>query len=176
MRVKPFSSLLSDVHNAIHVSLNFAVEIRDCSNSVTAQYNSSIPNMYTSVPKSWIVDETITYRNCVEGKINVINRLENQLKNSNNITQGYIDNVVDTVGEIFVQSAKEVFGVKKHYNACGNYNKINLSKFCGSSKVKPTFFGFGEGRSFGFVFGCLGFNIKTFLRALFPSFFISPSL
>jgi hypothetical protein len=37
------------------------------------------------------------------------------LKNSNNIdiTQECVGNVVETVGDIFVQSAKEVFGVKK---------------------------------------------------------------
>jgi hypothetical protein len=62
------SSLLSNVHNAIHVALNFTVEIRGYSNSLTAQDNPTIPNMYASVPKSWIVDETMKYRKCVQGK------------------------------------------------------------------------------------------------------------
>lgn len=112
--VKDFSPLFSDVHKRLHISLGMLKRDRTITESETP--DDSIP---TTRPRAWSEDKTENYIECFlsDSRFENINRFVDLLDEKHNngevITDDCVNKIVDDIGELFNDTAKSVFGIRK---------------------------------------------------------------
>lgn len=106
VRILPFSSFLSDVHNPIEIVL--ALERQHSTESIYQQKPTQ------EIAKQWNPEKVEVYHNYIEDKVDIVKSLENELSNTmlENISLEFIDNIVEKISDVLVESAKNVFGRK----------------------------------------------------------------
>jgi hypothetical protein len=105
--INEFSKLFSDVHSPISLSLK-------CENKDEIMVTENVSNnaeAYREKPKKWDETYKVDFVNNID--VDSMHNLEIQLENLSieNVVQFDIDTLVDKLGEIFVSSAKETFGI-----------------------------------------------------------------
>lgn len=66
------------------------------------------------IAKKWNPEKIEVYHNSVEDKVDIVKSLENELSNTilDHISVEFIDNIVEKIIDVLVESAKNVFGKK----------------------------------------------------------------
>ena len=106
VKILSFSQFLSDVHNPIEVSLVFFSE---CSKRLKYQEKQQ-----KEIAKCWNPEKGKCYHDAVEDKAHIIAVLENKIKDTkgDQVSTEFIDNIVENIGNILVECAKDTFGKK----------------------------------------------------------------
>ena len=129
----PFTSILSDVHNAMIVELKNEKVVDDY------VYNNvnKAPNI--EVACKWNDDQKDDYHKAVSDRQYHIDTIVDSLINQNpdNVNIDFIDEITDEICTVYTSSAKEAFGVKILNNPAHKtkrFKKPWFTKYCSNAR------------------------------------------
>ena len=117
--IKDFSSLLSDVHSPLMVTMKFALQ-----NEQSIAHSLRVDNKCVKINKWDKILENQLVKN-IESKeiLSEVNGID-----LNNVTKTKLDNIVDKLGCIYINSAKKAFGTKGFSSKIRRKNNENVKK------------------------------------------------
>ena len=133
LHIMPFTSILSDVHNAMIVELKNEKVVDDY------VYNNvnNVPNI--EVACKWNDDQKDDYHKAVSDRQHHIDTIVDSLINQNpdNVNIDFIDEITDEICTVYTSSAKEAFGVRILDNPAHKtkrFKKPWFTKYCSNAR------------------------------------------